>query len=144
MADLRNLKHDQAATRDSLATTVRTAIHAATGATDVTMAFYAETLDAQSTLILDIDMGTAPFGAAAITNQAFTFTSASATGTKATTNTHTVQSFAILDGDSNKVLRGSSGATGDGNTYDVSIAGSAAIKQNEKIKLTSFTYTASL
>ena len=144
MADLRNLKHDQTGTRDSLATVARDAIQNGAG-TQVTIDFFAETLDAQSTVILSIDLGNEPFGTGAITNQAFTYTG-TATGTKATTNTHTVQSFAIFDRATTpvKVLRGSAGSTTATHTYDVSIAGGASIKQNEKIKLTSFTYTASL
>ena len=144
MADLRNLKHSLAATRDTLATEVRADIQNGTG-TQVTIDFFEETLDAQATVILSIDLGNEPFGAAAITNQAFTYTG-TATGTKGGTGTGTVQSFAIFDRASTPVniIRGSAGATGDGNTYDVSIAGGDIIKQNEKIKLTSFTYTASI
>ena len=142
MADLRNLKHDQNTTRDTLAFEVRDDINGGTGA-NVVMNFYEEGEDAQATIILGINLGTAPFGTAAITNQAFTYTG-TATGTKATSNTGTVQSFAIMNRDGTKILRGSAGSTTATGTYDVEIAGGAAIKENEKIKLTSFTYTASL
>lgn len=144
MADLRNLKHDASTTRDALATAVRGEIHSG-AATECTMKFYSETVDAQSTVVLSIDLGSTPFGTAAITSQSFNYPG-TATGTKTSAGTASVQSFAIFDHDTtpDKILRGSAGSTTSTNTYDVSIAGGASIKQNEKIKLTSFTYTASL
>ena len=138
-----NLKHENGV-RDNIAEEVRNNnIQTGTGA-NVTIKFFTQTEDAQTGVgFLSINLGSTPFGTAAITNQLFTYTGTD-TGTKTGAGTATADSFAIYDRDvPNKVIRGSCGPTATG-TWDVSIVGGNVVKQNEKISLTSFTYTASV
>ena len=136
-----NLKHE-AATRNALATAVRDDIQS-TGTNNVTVDFFSETVDAQGTAFLTIDLGAgSPFGTAAITNQQFTYGgTATGTNTGASANAN---SFCIRDKTAtpDKVIRGTAGS--DTGTFDIEIAGGNTIGTNEKISLTSFTYTASV
>jgi hypothetical protein len=147
MTDKRDIRHQQSTTRDTLATEVRSDIQTGAG-TNVTIAFFTQTPNAQTgSGFLTINLGASPFGTAAITSQSFTYSgTATGTTTRTGTGTDTVQSFAIYDRATtpNKILRGSAGATTATHTYDIGIVGGAAISAGEKIKLTSFTYTASL
>ena len=135
----KNLTHESA-TRDAIATAVRSDLHAGTGA-NVNIKFYSETPSAQSTVVLDIDLGATPFGAAS--SAAITYTG-TATGTKTSAGTASVQSFAIFDKATTpvKVIKGTVGATTT--NWDIGITGGTSIKQNEKISLTNFVYTASV
>ena len=132
----KNLTHESA-TRDAIAEQVRTDIHDGTGTSSIK--FYSETPAAQSTVVVDIDLGATPFGAAS--SAAITYTG-TATGTKTSTGTASVQSFAIWDQATTpvKVIKGTVGATTT--SWDVGISGGTSIKQNEKISLTNFVYTA--
>ena len=139
-----NLKHENL-TRDAIATAVRGDIQTGAG-TQVTIDFFTQTVDAQTGAgFLSIDLGSTPFGTAAITTQSFTY-GGTATGTKTGAGTASANSFAIYDRATTpvKVLRGTAGPTTGTPSFDVEIAGGNSIKQNEKISLTSFTYTASV
>ena len=132
-----NLLHETAV-RSSIASAVRSAIHAGTGA-NVSLRFYTQAEGTQTgSGFATINLGTAPFGA--VSTYAFTY-GGTATGTN-TGTARTFSSFAIHDRDATKVIKGTVGnATG---TFDLEITGGNAIADGEKIQLTSFTYTASV
>jgi hypothetical protein len=136
-----DLRHENA-TRDALATAVRGDIQTGTGA-NVSLHLFTQTVNAQTgTGFLTINLGSTPFGTSAISTQNFTY-GGTATGTKTGAGTSTASSFAIYDraGSPVKIIRGTCGTTGG--TFDLEITNNS-IKQNEKVSLTSFTYTASL
>ena len=146
MADERDIRHEQSTTRDAFAQEVRDSIQTGTG-TEVTIGFFTQTVNAQTgAAFLTIELGNEPFGTGTITSQDFDYTGTH-TGEKLGTGTDTANSFAVYSRGSGtpvKIFRGSAGATTATGTFDIGIIGGSAIKQNEKIKLTSFTYTASL
>ncbi len=101
----KNLKHEND-TRDAIATAVRNDIHVGAGA-NVTIAFFSQTVDAQTgSGFLTINLGSTPFGTAAITTQSFTY-GGTATGTN-TGATASANSWAIYDRTTptaNKIIR---------------------------------------
>ena len=140
----KNLQHDTATTRDTLATEVRADIHEFS-ATNVSIEFFTQTVAAQAgSGFLAIDLGTVPFGTAAISTQLFSLQTAATSPGKTGATTETAQSFAIYNRHTTpaKILIGTVGATTT--NWDIGITGGTAIATNEKIKLNTFTYTASV
>jgi hypothetical protein len=145
----KDLKH-VAATRSGIIDSVLADIqNGTTLASDVNIHWYSATVDSQAT---GNDVGSSTIGSSQpFTDGGTTFKKtsiASSTWTNTSGTNKTISSFSIYNGHTTtgsraKVLYGTVGGTTGTPAWDVEITGGNVIGDNEKLKITAFTYTAS-